>query len=97
MLIRSKENIEVYGFFQYLDEINVVVIWKHVSCVCRPLSNGQRGEVYEVDGDRVAVILDMHDVKPDVDKDETSSESASKPPIYWIHGNFIFFVDKMVF
>ncbi|XP_023004444.1 uncharacterized protein LOC111497752 isoform X1 [Cucurbita maxima] len=55
----------------------------------RPLSNGQRGEVYEVDGDRVAVILDMHDVKPDGDKDETSSKSASKPPIYWIHAKEI--------
>lgn len=72
-----------------------VVICKLVLCICRPLSNGQRGEVYEVDGDRVAVILDVNDVKPDGNKDEKSSESPPKPPIYWIHGNFIF-LDKLI-
>uniref|UniRef100_A0A9I9DTQ0 AAA+ ATPase domain-containing protein n=1 Tax=Cucumis melo TaxID=3656 RepID=A0A9I9DTQ0_CUCME len=55
----------------------------------RPLSNGQRGEVYEVDGDRVAVILDVNDVKPDGDKEEKSSESPPKPPIHWIQAKHI--------
>lgn len=61
----------------------------HVEADKRPLSNGQRGEVYEVDGDRVAVILDVNDVKPDGNKDEKSSESPPKPPIYWIHAKDI--------
>lgn len=67
------------------------VVLKHgFPCTCRPLSNGQRGEVYEVDGDRVAVILDVNDVKQDGDNEEKSSESPPKPPVYWIHGNFTF-------
>ncbi|XP_038898050.1 uncharacterized protein LOC120085874 isoform X2 [Benincasa hispida] len=61
----------------------------HVEADKRPLSNGQRGEVYEVDGDRVAVILDVNDVKTDGNKDEKSSESPPKPPIYWIHAKDI--------
>ena len=80
----------VWSSFCILMKPAYVVIWKVVSCICRPLSNGQRGEVYEVDGDRVAVILDVNDVKPDGDTEEKSSESPPKPPIHWIQGDFIF-------
>ncbi|KAK7404349.1 hypothetical protein VNO78_05178 [Psophocarpus tetragonolobus] len=46
----------------------------------RPLTNGQRGEVYEVNGDRVAVILDINESQA-----ETLNDGHTKPPIYWIH------------
>ncbi|XP_042494251.1 uncharacterized protein LOC122073690 isoform X2 [Macadamia integrifolia] len=50
----------------------------------RSLSSGQRGEVYEVNGDRVAVILDTEN-KTDGDKDDKSTEQAAQPSIYWMH------------
>lgn len=49
----------------------------HVESDNREIPTGQRGEVCEVDGDRVAVILDKGE------KDE-NTEHDTKPPIYWI-------------
>ncbi|KAG5223040.1 AAA+ ATPase domain-containing protein [Salix suchowensis] len=48
----------------------------------RPLSSGQLGEVYEVNGDRVAVILDIgNDNKEDeLEKDEKLTEQPAKAP-----------------
>ncbi|KAK9691416.1 hypothetical protein RND81_09G195400 [Saponaria officinalis] len=43
----------------------------------REIPTGQRGEVYEVEKDRVAVILDK-------EEKDASSEKDAKPPIYWI-------------
>ncbi|XP_057453504.1 uncharacterized protein LOC130745336 isoform X2 [Lotus japonicus] len=48
----------------------------------RPLANGQRGEVYEVNGDRVSVILDINE-------DELESVDNRKPPICWTNVNNI--------
>ncbi|XP_044493531.1 uncharacterized protein LOC123216929 isoform X2 [Mangifera indica] len=52
----------------------------------RPLTSGQRGEVYEVNGDRVAVILDIvGDSKvSEGEKDDKVAEQSTKPLIYWI-------------
>ncbi|TVU28518.1 hypothetical protein EJB05_20039 [Eragrostis curvula] len=51
----------------------------------RPLSNGQRGEVYEVNGDQVAVIFDPPAEKLHAgDVDVTSKEQNAKPSIYWV-------------
>lgn len=52
----------------------------------RPLSKGQRGEVYEVNGDRVAVILDIssNNRTKEEQKDEKSTEDSASPPVYWI-------------
>ncbi|XP_077213061.1 uncharacterized protein LOC143848119 [Tasmannia lanceolata] len=51
----------------------------------RFLSSGQRGEVYEVNGNQVAVILDRNDNKTkDLEKDDKITEQAAKPSIYWI-------------
>lgn len=100
-MVTTSTNVQliILEFFHHFDETNVCCECDLKTCfTCRPLSNGQRGEVYEVDGDRVAVILDVNDVKSDGNKDEKSSESPLKPAIYWIHGNFIFFfVDKMLY
>lgn len=49
----------------------------------RLLTNGQRGEVIEVNGDRVAVIWDISE-KKDNDGEEEKLKEPSKPPIYWI-------------
>ncbi|KAL9229931.1 hypothetical protein vseg_005344 [Gypsophila vaccaria] len=43
----------------------------------REIPTGQRGEVYEVEKDRVAVILDREEKDASLEKD-------AKPPIYWI-------------
>lgn len=58
----------------------------------RPLSSGQLGEVYEVNGDRVGVILDIgNDNKEDeLEKDEKLTEQPAKAPVYWIDGNFLY-------
>lgn len=52
----------------------------------RALSKGQRGEVYEVNGDRAAVILDIGEDKVnDAGKEDKKPEQPEKPPVYWIH------------
>ena len=58
----------------------------------RPLSSGQLGEVYEVNWDRVAVILDIdNDNKEDeLEKDEKLMEQPAKAPVYWINGDFLY-------
>lgn len=57
----------------------------------RALSKGQRGEVYEVNGDRAAVILDIGEVKVnDVSKEDKEPEQPEKPPVYWLDGNISF-------
>ncbi|KAK9274576.1 hypothetical protein L1049_021825 [Liquidambar formosana] len=51
----------------------------------RPLSSGQRGEVYEVNGDRVAVILDINENKKNEGEDKKITEQAAEPSVYWIN------------
>lgn len=52
----------------------------------RSLSSGQRGEVFEVDGDRVAVILERGENKPDERKeDEKLEEQSGERKICWLH------------
>ncbi|KAK6148374.1 hypothetical protein DH2020_019286 [Rehmannia glutinosa] len=50
----------------------------------RTLPSGQRGEVYEVNGDQVAVIFDISSKTEEV-KDEKSVEPAAKPSVFWLH------------
>ncbi|XP_062233250.1 uncharacterized protein LOC133930593 isoform X2 [Phragmites australis] len=51
----------------------------------RTLSNGQRGEVYEINGDQVAVIFDPPEEKlADGKKDEANEEQHAKPAVYWV-------------
>lgn len=51
----------------------------------RTLSNGQRGEVYEVTGDQVAVILDsMGNNMEEGNKAESINKQDAKSSIYWI-------------
>ncbi|XP_026387549.1 uncharacterized protein LOC113282708 isoform X1 [Papaver somniferum] len=51
----------------------------------RPLSTAQRGEVYEVTGDRVAVIVDSGDMTTKGEKmDGMSAEEAAKSSIHWL-------------
>ncbi|KAK3004734.1 hypothetical protein RJ639_018215 [Escallonia herrerae] len=53
--------------------------------MCRALCTGQCGEVYEVNGDRVAVILDAGEKKLDEGKkDEKPGDQSAQPSIYWI-------------
>jgi hypothetical protein len=59
----------------------------------RVLSNGQRGEVYEINGDQVAVIFDPPtptEESHDHDEDITSKEENAKPTIYWVDGISLF-------
>ncbi|KAL3642364.1 hypothetical protein CASFOL_013179 [Castilleja foliolosa] len=50
----------------------------------RTLSSGQRGEVYEVNGDQVAVIFDISSKTEEV-KDEKSEEPAAKTSVCWLN------------
>ncbi|XP_062228505.1 uncharacterized protein LOC133926536 isoform X2 [Phragmites australis] len=51
----------------------------------RALSNGQRGEVYEINGDQVAVIFDPPvENLGDGKKDEANKEQLDKPAVYWV-------------
>ena len=52
---------------------------------CRTLSNGQRGEVYEINGDQVAVIFDPpEEVVADGNKDEADKVQNATPAVYWV-------------
>lgn len=65
----------------------------HYNCIWiffRTLSTGQRGVVYEVNGDLVAVILDDSEEKGnEVNKEKKDPEQPAKPPVYWIQGMFV--------
>ncbi|XP_020090267.1 uncharacterized protein LOC109711554 isoform X2 [Ananas comosus] len=51
----------------------------------RTLSNGQRGEVYEINGDQVAVVFDSPGNKIDDDNtNKNAKEQPAKPSIYWV-------------
>ncbi|XP_038983219.1 uncharacterized protein LOC120111017 isoform X2 [Phoenix dactylifera] len=67
------------------DRVKYVGASVHVEADHRTLSNGQRGEVYEVNGDQVAVILDrMGNKMEEENKAESINEQDAKPSIYWI-------------
>ncbi|KAJ9549341.1 hypothetical protein OSB04_021884 [Centaurea solstitialis] len=55
----------------------------------RPLATGQRGEIYEINGERVAVILDSTEDKAEDVKDDEKLEQSAKPSIYWIHAKHV--------
>lgn len=55
--------------------------------LCRSLSNGQRGEVYGVNGDHVAVIVDATEDKIKQDTDNPTKEAVTSS-VYLIHGIF---------
>ncbi|KAI3454493.1 hypothetical protein Pfo_011156 [Paulownia fortunei] len=51
----------------------------------RTLSSGQRGEVYEVSGDQVAVVFDISGKTTEEVKNEKSVEPTAKPSVCWLH------------
>lgn len=53
---------------------------------CRLLSKGQRGEVYEVSGNRVAVIFDCGDDKTSEGSEKKPAEQPQMLPIHWLNG-----------
>lgn len=58
---------------------------------CRTLSNGQRGEVYEINGDQVAVVFDSPGNKIDDDNtNKNAKEQPAKPSIYWVDSMLLF-------
>jgi hypothetical protein len=51
----------------------------------RTLSNGQCGEIHEINGDQVAVIFDPPEEKlADGEKDEANEEQHAEPAVYWV-------------
>ncbi|CAN8321294.1 unnamed protein product [Cochlearia groenlandica] len=50
----------------------------------RQLSRGQRGEVYEVSGNRVAVIFDCGDDKTSEGTEENPEEQPQMLPVHWV-------------
>ncbi|XP_044951187.1 uncharacterized protein LOC123401436 isoform X3 [Hordeum vulgare subsp. vulgare] len=69
--------------FQRGDKVKYVGSSAVVEADQRTLSNGQRGEVYEINGDQVAVIFDPPAEKLH-DGGENSKEENAKPSIYWV-------------
>ncbi|XP_078444888.1 uncharacterized protein LOC144714020 isoform X2 [Wolffia australiana] len=69
------------------DRVKYVGSTVHLEVDNRSLSSGHRGEVYEVNGDQVAVILDSIENKSGEEgKDEQGlGGDASRPSIYWIN------------
>ncbi|MFS7944269.1 putative AAA+ ATPase domain, ATPase, AAA-type, core, AAA ATPase, AAA+ lid domain-containing protein [Helianthus anomalus] len=55
----------------------------------RPLATGQRGEIFEINGERVAVILDSVEYNTYDSKDDEKAEQSATPSIYWIHAKHI--------
>ncbi|MQL80132.1 hypothetical protein Taro_012579, partial [Colocasia esculenta] len=77
---------ELRGPLKKGDRVKYVGATVHLEVDNRPLSSGQRGEVYEVNGDQVAVILDSIDAKTkEAGKDEQISSGDARPSIYWIN------------
>ncbi|XP_042395748.1 uncharacterized protein LOC121986044 isoform X2 [Zingiber officinale] len=52
---------------------------------CGSLSTGKRGEVYEINGDQVAVIFDNAESKVEELNVYVAKEEDAKPSIYWIN------------
>lgn len=52
----------------------------------RTLSSGQRGEVYEVSDEQVAVVFDISSKGTEEVKDTRSAEVTAKPSVCWLHG-----------
>ncbi|EYU42577.1 hypothetical protein ABFS82_09G021800 [Erythranthe guttata] len=50
----------------------------------KSLSSGQRGEVYEVNGDQVAVIFEINGKITEEVKDEKSVEPTAEPSVCWL-------------
>ncbi|XP_042042492.1 uncharacterized protein LOC121787732 isoform X2 [Salvia splendens] len=51
----------------------------------RTLSSGQRGEVYEVNEDQVAVVFDISSQRTKEVKDAKSAEAVSEPSVCWLN------------
>ncbi|XP_073139923.1 uncharacterized protein [Henckelia pumila] len=52
----------------------------------RTLCNGQKGEVYEVNDDNIAVVFDnFGQSTKEVQQDEKGSEPAAQPSVCWMH------------
>ncbi|KAK6925400.1 ATPase, AAA-type, core [Dillenia turbinata] len=73
------------GYFLLLS-LNVSSLLKLFSIQSeKALSTGQRGEVYEVNGDSVAVIMDICENKEKKgEKDDKLGEKDMKPSVYWL-------------
>lgn len=62
-----------------------------IYCRVSTLNNGQRGEVYDVNGDQAAVILDDNVEKANENEAENPNNDRPKASVYWINGTFFFF------
>ncbi|KAL8457800.1 hypothetical protein ACS0TY_035611 [Phlomoides rotata] len=51
----------------------------------RTLCSGQRGEVFEVNDDQVAIVFDFSGKTEDGGKDTKSAEPTAKPSVCWLH------------
>uniref|UniRef100_A0A6N2MUA9 ATPase AAA-type core domain-containing protein n=1 Tax=Salix viminalis TaxID=40686 RepID=A0A6N2MUA9_SALVM len=81
----------------HFHEIDSSTFDQRVLCF-KPLSSGQLGEVYEVNGDRVAVILDIgNDNKEDeLEKDEKLTEHPAKALVYWIDDGYCYIATEVL-
>ncbi|KAG7594684.1 AAA+ ATPase domain [Arabidopsis thaliana x Arabidopsis arenosa] len=66
------------------DQVRYVGSPKNDEAKHRPLSSGQRGEVYEVSGNRVAVIFDYGNDKTTEGSEKKPAEQPQMLPIHWV-------------
>ncbi|XP_020866694.1 uncharacterized protein LOC9327621 isoform X2 [Arabidopsis lyrata subsp. lyrata] len=66
------------------DQVRYVGSPKNDEAKHRPLSTGQRGEVYEVSGNRVAVIFDYGNDKTTEGSEKKPAEQPQMLPIHWV-------------
>ncbi|KAG7600046.1 AAA+ ATPase domain [Arabidopsis suecica] len=66
------------------DQVRYVGSPKKDEAKHRPLSSGQRGEVYEVSGNRVAVIFDYGNDKTTEGSEKKPAEQPQMLPIHWV-------------
>ncbi|KAK1438053.1 hypothetical protein QVD17_03856 [Tagetes erecta] len=71
--LKKGDRVKYVGPFVLVEEDN------------RSIATGQRGEVYEIDGERIAVILENAESKTDDAKDNEKLEQPATTSIYWLH------------
>ncbi|CAH8385196.1 unnamed protein product [Eruca vesicaria subsp. sativa] len=61
-----------------------IFFFKQNLYTCRPLSTGQRGEIFEVNGNRVAVVFDSEGDTSSEGSEKKPKKQSQKPNIHWI-------------
>lgn len=77
-------------FCKFLRSCNFISTCLYETYLYRALTYGSRGEVYEVDGKRVAVVFNICGMKTmDAEYEERNTELMQKAIVTWLDGTYI--------